>query len=131
MTVNEKQQELDSEEVKEFFEIVREEKVSELEILKQSVEEKKKLAEGYYDQLLRLKAEFENYRNRTEKEKQTHRLWGKEEILLKQINLYDVLEQAYNSIKTNASTESIQKGLELIKIEFSKMLSGEGITEIE
>jgi molecular chaperone GrpE len=51
----------------------REEKVSELEILRQSVEEKQKQADEYFDQLLRLKAEFENYRRRTEKEKQAHK----------------------------------------------------------
>jgi molecular chaperone GrpE len=129
--VNDKPDNNSTETVKEIYEMGRDEKVSELEILTQSIEEKKKLADSYYDQLLRLKAEFENYRARTEKEKQTHRLWGKEEILLKQINLYDVIDQAYSSIKTNASPESIMKGLELIKNEFGKMLSQEGVTEIE
>jgi len=47
-----------------------ENKLSELEILRQSFEEKKKLADSYYDQLLRLKAEFDNYRKRIEKEKE-------------------------------------------------------------
>jgi molecular chaperone GrpE len=119
------------ESIKTIYDAVRDEKVAELEILKQSLEEKKKKADEYYDQLLRLKAEFENYRERTEKEKHTHRLWGKEEILLKQINLLDVIEQAHQSIKNNASPESIMQGLELIKIEFAKMLSSEGIKEVE
>ncbi|MBN1622358.1 MAG: nucleotide exchange factor GrpE [Endomicrobiales bacterium] len=119
------------EDIQAVYETLRNQKVSELDILKQSLEEKKKQAEEYYDQLLRLKAEFENYRQRTEKEKQTHRLWGKEEILLKQIMLLDVIEQAYKSIENNASPESILKGLELIKIEFAKMLTSEGVKEIE
>ncbi|MCB4792618.1 MAG: nucleotide exchange factor GrpE [Elusimicrobia bacterium] len=122
---------INNENIEADYDTSRDEKLSELEILRQSVEENKKKAEDYYDQLLRLKAEFENYRNRMEKEKQTHRLWGKEEILLKQIDLLDVIEQAYESMNSNASPESIKKGLELIKIEFSKMLSSEGIKEIE
>ena len=58
-------------------------------------------------------------------------IWGKEEILLKQVGLLDVMEQASASIVTTTNIESIQKGLELIKQEFVKMLSSEGITEID
>ncbi len=107
----------------------RDVKVTELEILRQSLEEKRKQADEYYDQLLRLKAEFENYRRRTEKEKQVHLEWGKEKILLKQVGLLDVLRQAVKSVETNANVESIRRGLELISLEFSKMLTGEGVEE--
>jgi molecular chaperone GrpE len=109
----------------------REEKLSELEILQQSLEEKKKQADEYYDQLLRLKADFENFRRRTERDKQAHLQWGKEEILLKQIGLLDVLEHALQSARTSTNIESIQKGLELIRQEFAKMIYSEGIAEIE
>lgn len=120
-----------NENVNTVLESVRDEKISELEILSQSLEENKKKAADYYDQLLRLKAEFENYRERMEKEKKSQRLWGKEEILIKQIDLLDVIEQAYASINKNASPEVIKKGLELIKLEFSKMLSSEGVKEMD
>lgn len=116
---------------KNIYETAREEKVSELDILSQSLEEKKKQADEYYDQLLRLKAEFENYRKRAEKEKQNHLLWGKEDVLLKQLNLLDVLEQAKQSTDTATNIESIKKGIELIYQEFVKMISSEGVTEIE
>lgn len=128
---NNNEKKIEDETIESVTDSGRDEKISELEILSQSLEENKKKADSYYDQLLRLKAEFENYRLRTEKEKHTHRLWGKEEILLKQINLLDVIEQAYDSMLNNASVESIKKGLELIKMEFSKMLSSEGIKEID
>jgi len=109
----------------------RNEKISELEILKQSVEEKKKQVEDYYDQLLRLKADFENYRKRSEKEKKDYLEWGKEKILLKQINIYDVLQQALKSAKTGNNMESIIVGLEMINSEFLKMLKEEGVEEIQ
>lgn len=109
----------------------REEKLSELEILRQSVEEKKKLADDYYDQLLRLKAEFENFRRRTEREKQNHVMWGKEDILLKQVSILDVLEQALQSARTSTNVESIRKGLELITQEFVRMMGSEGITAVD
>lgn len=109
----------------------RDEKVSELAILKQSLEEKQKQAEDYYDQLVRLKAEFENFRKRSEREKQNHLMWGKEDVLLKQIGLLDVLEQAGRSAQTSNNIESIRTGIELITQEFAKMLSSEGVTVIE
>jgi len=109
----------------------REQKLTEHEILRQSLEEKIKLAKDYYEQLLRLKAEFENFRKRSEKEKHAFMQWGKEEILLKQISIMDVLDHAARSAKDSNNIESIIKGLELINIEMSKMLADEGVKEIE
>ncbi len=108
----------------------RDVKLTELEILRQSLEEKKKLADGYYEQLLRLRAEFDNFRRRSDKEKQTHLQWGKEEMLLKQIDLLDVLAQACRSARDSDNVESIRKGVEMIYAEFEKMLKSEGVTEI-
>jgi molecular chaperone GrpE len=109
----------------------RDEKIYELEILKQSIEEKRKQAQDYYDQLLRLKADFENYRRRSEKEKKDCLEWGKEKILLKQISIDDVLRQALKSTKSGSNIESIVLGLEMISKEFSKMLKEESVEEIE
>ncbi|GHT63954.1 protein GrpE [Endomicrobiia bacterium] len=109
----------------------RDEEISEVEILKQSVEDQKKLAQDYYDQLVRLKADFENYRRRSEKEKVAYLESGKEEILIKQINIDDVLQQALKSAKTSNNIESVVVGLEMISKEFAKMLKEEGIEEIQ
>ncbi|GHT59615.1 protein GrpE [Endomicrobiia bacterium] len=109
----------------------RDEEISGVEILKQSVEDQKKLAQDYYDQLVRLKADFENYRRRSEKEKVAYLESGKEEILIKQINIDDVLQQALKSAKTSNNIESVVVGLEMISKEFAKMLKEEGIEEIQ
>src|ERR1035437_7867953 len=58
------------------------------------LEKQKKLAEDYYNQLLRLQADFENYRKRVEKEKPELIKWGKAEMLLKLLPLYDLLLSA-------------------------------------
>jgi molecular chaperone GrpE len=112
-------------------EYARDEKLSELEILKQSFDEKKKEAEEYYGQLVRLKADFENFRRRSEKEKKDYLDWGKEKILLKQISIDDVLQQALKSAKAGNNIESIVLGLDMISKEFSKMLKEEGVEEIQ
>ena len=44
-------------------------KISELDILRQSLQAAQAKSADYYDQLLRLKAEFENFRKRTEKDR--------------------------------------------------------------
>jgi molecular chaperone GrpE len=109
----------------------RDVKLSELEILKQSFDEKKKEAEEYFDQLVRLKADFENFRRRSEKEKKDYLDWGKEKILLKQISIDDVLQQALKSAKTGGKVEDIIIGLDMITKEFSKMMAEEGVEEIK
>lgn len=116
---------------KDLTEEARNEKISELNILKESLDEKKKLADDYLDQLLRLKADFENYRKRTERDKHNHMMWGKESVLLKQINILDILEQAYKSTQASTNIEAVRKGLELIIQEFIKMISSEDIEEIK
>jgi molecular chaperone GrpE len=105
--------------------------ITENEILKQSIEEKDRQTQDYYDQLLRLKADFENYRKRSEKEKIDYLEWGKEKILLKQLFIYDILEQALKSAKKTNNLESIIIGIEMIGKEFSKMLKEEGVEEIQ
>lgn len=109
----------------------RNEKISELEILKQSFDEQKTLAQSYYDQLVRLKADFENFRRRSEKEKKDYLDWGKEKILIKQIAIGDVLQHALKSAKSGNNIESIIVGLDMISKEFAKMLKEEGVEEIQ
>jgi molecular chaperone GrpE len=128
---NEKQEKLVESEQEEIdYNQARDEKIAELEILKQSVEEQKGLAQNYYDQLIRLKADFENYRRRSEKEKKDYLDWGKEKILIKQINIVDVLQQALKSAKEANNIESVVVGLDMISKEFLKMLKEEGVEEI-
>lgn len=111
--------------------IARDEKVSELEILQQSLEDKKKLAADYYDQLLRLRAEFDNFRKRTEKEKANYISWGKEDIIQKLLNIIDFLGHAQAGSLNSNNIDSVKKGIGLIHQEFLKLLSNEGVKEID
>jgi len=109
-----------------------ENKLSELEILRQSFEEKKKLADSYYDQLLRLKAEFDNYRKRIEKEKEELIKFGKEELVVKLLDILDSLDLALTSIKDEKNEhKSIREGVELIHKQFREVLEKEGVKKLE
>jgi molecular chaperone GrpE len=127
-TTNEQEQEQNS---CECSDDARDEKVAELEILKQSVDEQKALAQDYYDQLVRLKADFDNFRRRSEKEKKDYLDWGKEKILVKQIAIDDVLQHALKSAKAGNNIESLIVGLDMISKEFAKMIKEEGVEEIQ
>ncbi len=111
--------------------IAREVKLSELDILKQSLEDAKKQADEYKAEYLRSVAEYQTLRNRTEKEKGEYINFGKAKILEKNISIYDVFEQAMISVRAGQDLKSIKIGLEMIYNEFSKMLKEEGVEKIE
>lgn len=111
--------------------IAREVKLSELDILKQSLEEKQKQADEYKAEYLRSVAEYQTLRNRTEKEKGEYINFGKAKILERNISIYDVFEQAMISVRAGQDLKSIKVGLEMIYNEFSKMLKEEGVEKIE
>lgn len=84
----------------------------------------------YYEQLLRLRADFENYRKRVDREKTAQRAWAKEEILVKQISLLDIMTQAMAAAQNTRDIEGVLVGLEMIIKEFEKMLAEEGVTAV-
>lgn len=108
-----------------------EEKLSELAILQQALEEAKKKTADYYDQLLRLKAEFENYRKRTEKEKAEARLWGKRDVLMPLLGLVDVFEQALAQTRGARDVRHVLEGLEFLHKNFAGFLKAEGLEALE
>lgn len=111
--------------------VAREEKLSELDILKQSLEEKQKQADEYKAEYLRSVAEYQTLRNRIEKEKSEYITYGKSKVLEKQINIYDIFGQAMISVRAGQDLKSIKIGLDMIYNEFSKMLKEEGVEQID
>lgn len=98
-------------------------KASELAILKQSLDEAK-------EQVLRARADFENYRKRAEKERLEARRWEKEGIVGRLVPLMDVLEQAEAAAQKGTDMKSVVVGLDMLFKEFKKLLKEEGLQEI-
>ncbi|MFH1541125.1 MAG: nucleotide exchange factor GrpE [Elusimicrobiota bacterium] len=103
---------------------------SELEIMRQSIEEQKKNTQDYYEQLLRLKADFENYRTRSEKEKKQHFEDGKKFLIIELIDVFETVKLAKGMIEKSASGESIREGLHLIENKLSEILKLHDIATI-
>ena len=87
----------------------------------------RKLAESQ-DQLLRLGAEYENYRKRTAKEKDSIYEDSKVDAIKAFLPVYDNLERA---VATEGDEDSPhKKGLELIFNQYKEILEKLGVTEI-
>lgn len=130
--------------IEEIIELARETKIAEEEIIKQSIEEKNKLIEELRQankelnkQILYLKAEFENYRKRVEKEKQQKFILGKIDVFEKIISFYEMLNYALDNLekieKENKDDYLLKvvEGIKLLSKEFENFLNKEGIKKIE
>lgn len=88
-------------------------------------------APDYYGQLLRLKAEFENYRKRVDREKPEWFKTGRAEVLAKLLPLFDLLQHAHEEVKAGHADTPLAKGLEAIFKEFDRLFKEEGVTRID
>ncbi|NLI92435.1 MAG: nucleotide exchange factor GrpE [Peptococcaceae bacterium] len=99
--------------------------------LKAELDEYKSKAEDYYSQLQRLKAEFDNFRKRTQKEKEEAAKYGSERIILSLLPVLDNFERAVESSHKNKDFESLSQGVEMIHRQFLKVLEDEGLKTIQ
>ena len=95
------------------------------EAVKEAVEKAVKEEKEKY---LRLAAEYDNFRRRSQKEKES--LYGdiKADVLTKFLPVYDNLERA---LKQETADEAYRKGVEMIMNQFVSTMDKLGIAEIE
>ena len=77
-----------------------------------------------HDAHLRLAAEYDNFRKRTAKEKESSYLMGKADAVAKLLPVYDNLERALNQETADAA---YKKGVEMTMTELVKILTGLGV----
>jgi len=81
------------------------------------------------DQFTRLSAEYDNYRKRTAKEKESIYQDAKADTVISFLAVYDNLERA---MKAGGDEESPhKKGLEMIFTQYKEVLANLGVTEME
>lgn len=90
-------------------------------------EDYKKKSEGYYDQLVRLQAEFVNYRRRAEKEKSDAIRYGRDAMLERMISILDVMDQALLHAENSSDSASLKQGFQMVVGEFLRTLKAEGL----
>ena len=94
--------------------------LEELEALKQNLTDQE-------DKFLRLAAEYDNYRRRSQKEKESIWADAKADTALAFLPVYDNLERA---VKQQTSDEAYAKGVEMTMTQLKEVLTKLGIEEI-
>lgn len=84
------------------------------------------------DNQIRLQAEFQNYKRRTEKEKSEIYKYANEKIVVELLAVMDNLDRALDSISHNADDhQNVLNGVEMIKKSFEDLLEKEGVQLID
>lgn len=103
----------------------------EIEGLRAKVESLENEKNELYDQLLRKAAEFENFRRRTQKEKEDLLLYGNEKLLQNLLPILDDLNNAVAAAKQSPDFDSLVTGLEMISQKTKKLFEQAGVSEID
>jgi len=99
--------------------------------VEESPEVLNKKVQDYLDQILRLQAEFSNFRKRSEKEKALAIQFGRESMIERLISLTDVLESALHHSQNATDVAALKQGFEMVLGEFYRFLKSEGVDEIK
>jgi len=83
------------------------------------------------DQLLRISAEFDNYRKRTERERREMIDRAAEGVLSELLPIVDDLERALAADTDDAGARAYREGVELIHRQLVDLLSRRGVTAID
>ncbi|MCK4551215.1 MAG: nucleotide exchange factor GrpE [Candidatus Aenigmarchaeota archaeon] len=78
-----------------------------------------------------VKADFDNYIKRTEKEKQDTISYANEKIIIELLDILDNFERAMGEMKKTEETGKIKTGVELIFKQLYQLLKTKGVEEIE
>lgn len=88
-------------------------------------------ADEHYDRLLRLQAEFDNYRKRTQKEKAEIIKYASEHLIEELLPVLDNFERAASSAQLNPDLKTFSQGVDLIFRQLQTALGKEGLKMIE
>ena len=102
------------------------EEVTEAAEAPEEVSEENKEYKDLYDKYLRLLAEFENYKKRTQKEKEDIYSLAKTDVVTKLLPVIDNFDRAEKVI----DDEAVAEGVKLIHKQFDEFLSKLGVEEI-
>lgn len=108
----------------------KKEELSAEEQLRRQLAEKTKEAAEFFDKWLRLRAEFENFKKRVQKEKADLLKFGNESLLRALLPVLDNLTRALDHGKEAGGDPSLVEGVELIHKQFINILERFGVKPI-
>ena len=94
-------------------------------------EEVQRQRDEYYDRLLRKTAEFDNYRKRVERDRQSMAESAAADLMRDLLPLVDDLERALKVEAASDAADAYRRGVELIHRQLLEILRRRGVTPIE
>ncbi len=96
----------------------------ELETVRKQLDEEK-------DRCLRLSAEFDNLRKRTQKEKEEFVKYANEKLIVDMIDIMESLERGLENAKGSNNKDKLIEGMELIYKQFKNVLEKNGLVPVK
>ncbi len=122
--------EIEKETVEEPLEIEEEPTESESDEISERIKELEEKNQELNDRLLRRAAEFENYKRRTENEKEIMFKYAAEPFILKVLPIFDDIQRSLSHIEDD-NLESVREGFKMIADKFNQILTDQGVKKIE
>ncbi len=94
------------------------------------LKEKSLKADEYMDSFLRIRAEFDNYRKRVNRERESITLFAVEELVTDFLGVLDNLERALSAAGCVEDFDSLHKGVEITLKDARKVLEKWGVSEV-
>lgn len=92
-----------------------------------------KTSSDYFDQMLRIQAEFENYRKRVTKEKSEFFKYANEKIISEILPILDNFQRALDALEEHVTKENHKffEGVEMIYRQLKNLMESQGVKQIE
>ncbi len=119
------------EEVQLHLDEERQEKDKEIGELKKKLEEKEKEIKEHHDRLLRLAADFENYKKRAARDKEDWTKFANEDLLRTILPFIDNLERAINHAQKTSDTGVLIEGVRLTIQQILQSLNKFGLSSFQ
>ncbi|SDC71320.1 molecular chaperone GrpE [Paenibacillus sp. UNCCL117] len=95
------------------------------------LEEAKNQAEEHYQRLLRTQADFDNFRRRTQKEKEDQAKYASLKVIEQLLPVVDNFDRALSASKENKDYDALAKGIDMIFRQLEQVLTAEGLKPME
>lgn len=100
--------------------------------VQQELEKALQEKEDMYQRMLRVQADFDNFRRRTRQEQEQFSMYASEDVLKKILPVLDNLERTVAACaQDKAEKNSLQSGVELVLKQFCAVLESEGLKAID
>ncbi|MFC4558866.1 nucleotide exchange factor GrpE [Virgibacillus kekensis] len=101
-----------------------------LKELQEEVEQLKKEKDEAYQRMLRIQAEFDNYKKRSQKEKEAERKYKSQDLITELLPALDNFERALK-VEVSEAAEGFAEGVSMVYRQLKDALKSEGLEEIQ